>query len=495
MVKPVLVSQQTPLDLPQPIESDARKAKFTINDVGFTVFAAAIEFSVTVLIAAVTGVAYHAFTYSDLGKVSSYVMVGCLAALFYMLPFLIRDEYRMHTYAELRRNSGRHLAAWNYAFLAVALIGFLTKATVETSRGWIVLFYVVGLITPLAVPAFVAFVLRRFLKFDRVSRRRVMLIGIGSPIEALARQIQTEGSCFEIGAVAVLTGADAEHRGVGPSATFSAELKTAAAKARGQRIDDVVICTEWSRDGFIAEIVECFVELPLAIHLAASPFLGSCTDAGFSRLSGIKVISLMAPPLAPLQVLSKRMFDIIVSGSALVLLAPFLAIVACVIKLTSTGPVFFRQSRSGYNCEEFRIWKFRTMTTQEDGDRVVQAHPGDARITQVGRYLRRLNIDELPQLINVLRGEMSIVGPRPHAVKHDAAFAAKVSSYSRRLNVPPGITGWAQVNGHRGPTQNDIALKERIEHDFYYIDNWSISFDLYIIALTVFSPKSYRNAF
>jgi exopolysaccharide biosynthesis polyprenyl glycosylphosphotransferase len=205
------------------------------------------------------------------------------------------------------------------------------------------------------------------------------------------------------------------------------------------------------------------------------------------------VITIASPPLGPWQLLTKRVLDALVAGVALVLLAPLFAVIGILIKLSSPGPVFFLQRRSGYNGVEFRIFKFRTMVTLEDGDRITQASKGDPRVTKIGRILRRCNLDELPQLLNVLRGEMSMVGPRPHAVAHDREFARQIASYARRLNVPPGITGWAQVNGFRGPTRTTDVLCARIEHDLYYIENWSVHFDLYIVFLTLFSPNAYAN--
>ncbi len=195
-----------------------------------------------------------------------------------------------------------------------------------------------------------------------------------------------------------------------------------------------------------------------------------------------------------MQSLAKRAFDVAVASVALVLLSPLLAAIAAAIHYDSPGKVLFRQRRRGFNQEEFRIWKFRTMTTTEDGDEVRQATANDVRITRVGAWLRRLNLDELPQLVNVLRGEMSIVGPRPHAVSHDEHYEARISAYPRRLNVKPGLTGWAQIHGFRGPTQTEADMASRVDHDLYYIDNWSMLLDLYIIAMTVLSPKAYRNA-
>jgi exopolysaccharide biosynthesis polyprenyl glycosylphosphotransferase len=192
--------------------------------------------------------------------------------------------------------------------------------------------------------------------------------------------------------------------------------------------------------------------------------------------------------------MAKRVFDVVTAMIALVALAPLLAVVAIVIKLDSRGPVLFRQTRHGYNNEVIKVLKFRTMTELEDGDNFVQVVQNDERITRVGAVLRRANIDELPQLINVLSGEMSIVGPRPHATAHNKLFEDKILLFSRRHVIKPGITGWAQVNGYRGATDTLEKMRRRVEHDLYYIDNWSFWFDLRIIIMTLFSKSAYINA-
>jgi lipopolysaccharide/colanic/teichoic acid biosynthesis glycosyltransferase len=175
-------------------------------------------------------------------------------------------------------------------------------------------------------------------------------------------------------------------------------------------------------------------------------------------------------------------------------LSPALLLVAALIRLDSKGPALFLQRRYGFNQEPFHIVRFRSMTKMGNGATIVQAKSGDMRITRVGRFIRRWNIDDLPQLLNVLRGEMSLVGPRPHAPAHDQLFERRVALYARRHNVKPGITGWAQVKGLRGEIDTPEKIRYRIEHDLYYIDNWSLPFDLWIIWQTVFSKKACANA-
>jgi exopolysaccharide biosynthesis polyprenyl glycosylphosphotransferase len=213
-----------------------------------------------------------------------------------------------------------------------------------------------------------------------------------------------------------------------------------------------------------------------------------------SKLGPMASLQLTRVPLSSLEVLQKRVLDIVASAAGLIVLSPLMLVAAILIRLESPGPIFFRQRRYGFNQEPFRIIKFRTMTTLDDGDVVPQATANDRRITRVGRWLRRWNIDELPRLINVLKGDMSLVGPRPHALSHNREYERKISLYARRHNVRPGITGWAQVNGFRGETATDEKMRQRVDYDLYYIDNWSVWLDLRILLLTMFSPHAYRNA-
>jgi lipopolysaccharide/colanic/teichoic acid biosynthesis glycosyltransferase len=170
-------------------------------------------------------------------------------------------------------------------------------------------------------------------------------------------------------------------------------------------------------------------------------------------------------------------------------------LIALLIRIDSPGPALFRQRRNGFNQREFRVFKFRTMSTLDDGDVIQQATRNDDRVTRLGRFLRRTNLDEVPQLLNVIIGDMSLVGPRPHAVAHNSEYEERISLYARRHNVKPGITGWAQVNGFRGETDSIDKMRRRVEHDLFYIDNWSPLFDIKILLMTLLSSRSYRNAY
>lgn len=191
----------------------------------------------------------------------------------------------------------------------------------------------------------------------------------------------------------------------------------------------------------------------------------------------------------------KRIFDLVTSCIILAAIIPVLVVIAIAIKLDSSGPVLFRQTRVGLNGRCFRIYKFRTMTVLEDGEIIVQAKHSDPRVTRVGRWLRRLSFDELPQLLNVLKGEMSLVGPRPHALAHDHAFAKLINSYAARCQVKPGITGLAQIHGLRGETATIQAIQRRVELDIEYITRWSLLLDLEILIRTTREIVKPRNAY
>jgi Undecaprenyl-phosphate glucose phosphotransferase len=206
------------------------------------------------------------------------------------------------------------------------------------------------------------------------------------------------------------------------------------------------------------------------------------------------VVRFVRTPMNESSVLLKRGVDLVLSAVGVVLLAPLFALVALAIMLESRGPVIYRQARRGFNGETFMIWKFRSMSVTESGHAMTQAHRQDPRITRIGRIIRATSVDELPQLVNVLLGQMSLVGPRPHAISHDAELSTRMADYAHRQRIKPGITGWAQVNGFRGETANAEQLEGRVAHDIYYIDNWSLLLDIWILILTVFSPAARRNA-
>src|SRR5260370_19662992 len=273
------------------------------------------------------------------------------------------------------------------------------------------------------------------------------------------------------------------------------DLVLACATVRVLRADDIVLIVPWSETKVIEACVDVFLRTPAEIHLGPEAILDRFSDAQVAELGPISSLNLTRQPLSVLQRAEKRAFDIVVASLALLMLALLFGIVALMIKLDSSGPALFLQRRYGFNQEPFRIVKFRTMTAMEDDAQLISATRFHPRLTRFGAFLRRSSIDELPQLLNVLAGDMSLVGPRPHALAHDQRYEGRIARYARRHNVKPGITGWAQVCGLRGEIATEDKMRRRAEPDLYYVDNWSLWLDLKIIPMTIFSAKGPSDAY
>lgn len=218
-------------------------------------------------------------------------------------------------------------------------------------------------------------------------------------------------------------------------------------------------------------------------------------NAGVEDFEGIPLINIADSPIYGWNLVVKRFADIVLSSLALIVAVPLMLVIAVGTKLTSPGPVFFKQRRYGLDGREIVVYKFRTMTVCEDGSDISQAKRCDPRVTPFGAFLRRTSLDELPQFLNVLQGSMSVVGPRPHAIAHNEQYRNLIKSYMWRHKVKPGITGWAQVNGWRGETDTLDKMEQRVKYDLYYIENWSIWFDIKIMWLTVWKGLVNKNAY
>jgi Undecaprenyl-phosphate glucose phosphotransferase len=278
--------------------------------------------------------------------------------------------------------------------------------------------------------------------------------------------------------------------------TSPTELTAAAIEfARGSDVQEIFVAADLQRWTEIHDLMQRLCELPLPITLLPNTAIATLFQRASHRLGNSIAVEFQRPPLSIYQRLSKRILDLVVSIGSLVLLTPMIAIVALAIKADSRGPALFRQTRYGFNNKKFRIFKFRTMSVLEDGDKVIQATQDDARVTPLGIWLRRTSIDELPQLFNVLMGVMSVVGPRPHATVHDDYFTQLISRYTFRHHMKPGITGWAQIHGYRGETPTLQAMKKRIDLDIWYVDNWSLWLDVKIVLWTAAELVRGRNAY
>ncbi|MFT3928352.1 MAG: undecaprenyl-phosphate glucose phosphotransferase [Myxococcales bacterium] len=265
--------------------------------------------------------------------------------------------------------------------------------------------------------------------------------------------------------------------------------------ARKGQVDIVYVALPLRAESRISEIVRRLADSTASVYVVADFLVFDLVHAQWSNVQGLPVVSVFESPFYGVNGWLKRFEDIVLGSLIMLLISPAMALIALGVKLSSAGPVFFRQRRYGLNGEEIRVLKFRTMTVLEDGPEVKQAVKGDQRITRFGAFLRRTSLDELPQFINVLSGEMSIVGPRPHAVAHNEMYRRMIHGYMLRHKVKPGITGWAQVNGWRGETDTLEKMEQRINHDLHYIQNWGLLFDIKIIVKTVVGTGTRQNAY
>jgi Undecaprenyl-phosphate glucose phosphotransferase len=260
-------------------------------------------------------------------------------------------------------------------------------------------------------------------------------------------------------------------------------------------IDQVWIALPLQHDKPVQSLVSQLARLPVQVTFVPDIYGVKLLNHSIAEVAGLPVIHLMESPLSGVKGVVKTIEDKIVAGLVLLVASPLMIFIAIGIRLNSPGPVFFRQLRGGLHGERIWVWKFRTMKPHDEPPgEVPQAVPGDERITSFGAFLRRTSLDELPQFLNVLMGDMSIVGPRPHAVEHDEFYRRQIDAYLLRHHVKPGITGWAQVNGWRGETGNIEKMEMRVKHDLYYMNNWSLWFDLRIIFMTVIMMLVGKNA-
>ena len=265
---------------------------------------------------------------------------------------------------------------------------------------------------------------------------------------------------------------------------------------RTQNVSEVWLALPLTEERTILKLVDEFRDDLVNIRFMPDVRTLSLFEGSVTSLLGVPTINLAASPLPPNALMQKEIFDRIFAAGALLAVSPILIACAIAVKLSSRGPVFFTQRRKGADGQVFNIYKFRSMRLHVQKEGVVeQATRGDPRITRVGAFLRRTSLDELPQFFNVLRGDMSVVGPRPHALEHDDLYQKVVSGYIHRYRIKPGITGWAQVNGFRGETDRIEKMEGRVAHDLYYLGNWSFGLDMKIIAATVFKGLRHSNAY
>ncbi|GJE56729.1 MULTISPECIES: exopolysaccharide biosynthesis polyprenyl glycosylphosphotransferase [Methylobacterium] len=411
-----------------------------------------------------------------------------------LLTNLVREEYSIENYLAQRKHLKRTATLWLMAWAVALLIGFATKTTNDFSRVVALVFFLAGLPTVLAVRGTMVWLVRNAVTPTSASVSRIHLVGYEEDITRFYENNDADALGLRVIGTSYLRRSEREADAGSRQALLAEDLDLAVSVVRFLRPDDIFVLVPWAETADVERCIDAFLRVPAALHLRPGAMLDRFPDLQVARVGRLNGLNIGRRPLTLAEVLIKRCLDVTLALVALVLLAPLFAAVAVLIKMDSPGPVFFRQRRYGFNQQAFGVFKFRSMKTEKNAV-FRQASRVDSRITRVGAVLRRTNIDELPQLLNVITGEMSLVGPRPHALAHDRSFERRIALYARRHNVKPGITGWAQVNGFRGETLTDADMEKRVQADLHYIDNWSIWLDLKIMVQTVISPRAYKNAF
>jgi Undecaprenyl-phosphate glucose phosphotransferase len=448
-----------------------------------------------VAMAWLTGIAYHWAVYGLAGDIISYLEVGLLSAIVFVLPNLFRGEYKLTNFFSFKLHLRRALQLWNVTLIFLLALGFLAQITVLFSRGWVLLYYGSTICVLLTLRYAFTRVTMFGSRVGLISAQRIFLFGTGRHIEEFIMRHQPRIFGVNVVGCHFLTPVESAAPAHKQRQALEQDLEAVIASARVLEPDAIFLVMPWSATDKINFCAEALLKLPSEIHLGTEHILDRFEHVQLSKLGSMASLQLTRLPLTLLELIEKRVFDLVFSCVALLALTPVLIAAAIMIKLDSEGPIFFQQRRHGFNQKQFRIIKFRTMSTLDDGPVISQAKKDDPRITKVGTWLRRWNIDELPQLFNVIMGDMSLVGPRPHALSHDREYERRIALYARRHNVKPGITGWAQIHGFRGETETDEKMNRRVECDLYYIDNWSLLLDLRIMLRTVLSSTSYQNAY
>lgn len=421
-------------------------------------------------------------------------IAAALAMLSYQLSAPLTGVYRSWRGNRSGEEAAAVLGTWLVTVPVLLLAAFLTKTTDQFSRvvmtGWLGGAPIVMILLRLQVRA----VLRFYRARGHNSRRVVIAGATESGVNLCKRLTEMAGSGHRVVGFYDDRGRGRLKEGALEGHVVLGRLQQLVADARSGRVDVVYIALPLRAERRIQELVSMLADTTATVYVVTDLFMFDLMNARWGSVGDMPVVSVFDTPFHGLGGWVKRLEDIVLSSMILIMVTIPMLVIAIAIKATSKGPVFFRQSRYGLGGRPIKVLKFRSMTTCDDGPTIVQAKEGDARITPLGAFLRRTSLDELPQFWNVLMGEMSVVGPRPHAVAHNELYRGKIRGYMLRHKVKPGITGWAQVNGWRGETAAVEKMERRVEHDLYYIDNWSLFWDLKIVFLTIFGQKVRKHA-
>ena len=394
--------------------------------------------------------------------------------------------YRVRTLSSLSNQLSALFVGGAGALLTSLLCGFISGLLVDYSRIWVMLTVVTGMVLLIGNRIAMALFIEHAAKQGHLLEH-IVLVGANENAQKIISSVLADRRAH----ARVLGVFEDRVNRAPPSLSGVPILGTTddlLEFIRAHEVERVVVTLPWVTSERIASLLAKLRTVPVRIDLVPDNILWSFPAIEMERLAHVPLLTIANGRVDEQIGPAKRLADLMMSLVMLATASPVMLLVALAIKLDSRGPVLFRQQRHGFNNEIFNVFKFRSMTVMEsEPGTVVQATKGDRRVTRVGRFLRRTSLDELPQLFNVVIGDMSVVGPRPHAIQHNTQYAEIISEYYARHNVKPGITGWAQVNGLRGETDTEEKMRRRVEYDLYYIEHWSLLFDLKIVLMTAVS--------
>ncbi|MEI9995409.1 MAG: exopolysaccharide biosynthesis polyprenyl glycosylphosphotransferase [Rhizomicrobium sp.] len=454
--------------------------------------AQAVDTAIIVAISILSGMAFQSMAHGTTGNIPGFAATGVIVSVLFC--GLVRLQASREPRGSATRLGRARMAAiaWVVTFLFLIVLAFSMKISAQFSRGAIFAFFTVGMAGALASRMLTPRLLAGWMRASAYRGLEILVVAPNASADAdLLREELAQQGCESIRILGFDDGCNAVDW-VGERKRLLQRVFDAARSAAPGEI--YVLGGRLSFDE-VGGLMSGLRILPRAVYLVPDERVSTLLQHSVRGIGAVVALEMQKTPMTSTERVLKRSLDLAVGGAALIFLSPLLLAIAIAIAVDSHGPLIFRQSRLGYRGRPFRIFKFRTMTVLEDGDAVRQASQSDHRVTSVGRWLRRSSLDELPQLLNVLRGEMSIVGPRPHAAAHDALYAKLIENYEVRQHVKPGITGWAQVHGLRGATPNLDLMYRRIEMDIWYACNCSLPLDIQILFKTVGAVAGQKNAF
>lgn len=432
--------------------------------------------------------------YTNFYNIEGYLIAGMSAVMIFSFTGRLTEIYTSWSGRPVRDEAIRVSFTWIITFLALVFIAFVTKTSEQFSR--------VVLIAWLFVTPLLLILARYFLRvvFAHLRRlginnRTVAIIGMTQNGLHFARDLENNP---EYGYHVVGFYDDRKdriHKEVLNHYPHLGNFDDMIASARSGEWDQLYLALPVEAKKRTMRLLEELSDSATPIRLLPDYFTTNLLHSKFIEIADNPVLCIYDSPFSGDHALIKRIEDVVVGSLILTLISPIMLLIAAAVKLTSKGPVFFKQTRYGLKGEKISVWKFRSMTVCEDGHNIRQAIRGDNRYTRIGEFLRRTSLDELPQFFNVMQGTMSIVGPRPHAVAHNEQYRSLIPGYMLRHMIKPGITGWAQINGWRGETNTVYKMRKRVEFDLEYMREWSLWLDIKIIFLTIFKTFRDKNAY